>query len=318
MNDKSVNLNNNYKIKSKEIPSDVGKSNNSKIKAERELREYFSSDNIGENSDSFVSSNKNPVKIDGMEFDYKIGKFEQGDVGDCWLLSDLKSLSKTEFGKDIIRNAISIDLENKNVTVALPNVDKEYTFSLDEIKNRTDLSTGDYDVIVMEMATEKYRKDIVSQFRQGLAEGKSVNELPKIPSHWTKGLRSAAQGGGILHSGAPGEFNQLMFDGRKKTLFLNTSGNILSKDENGKTGLVFNINKDNFENHLDITKNPATIAFREDFGDLVANHGYTIVDIDENTFTLINPHDSSKEIKINKKDMKGKFAQITYLEPKND
>ena len=83
---------------------------------------------------------------------------EQGDVGDCWLLSQLNALKNTDFGKKAIKEAIQKN-NNGSYTVTLKGVNESYTFSSDEIQTLIDsgaYSKGDLDAKLLEMAIEKH------------------------------------------------------------------------------------------------------------------------------------------------------------------
>ena len=111
-----------------------------------------------------------------------IGDFKQGAVGDCWLLSGLKSLAVTPIGTDIIKNAITKN-EDGTVTVKFKGANKSYTITEEEFNkaaNETITSpdgvqekkyaTGDADVLLFEIAMKKLKNEI--------AEGKTGADLP--------------------------------------------------------------------------------------------------------------------------------------------
>lgn len=89
-----------------------------------------------------------------------IGYFQQGQTGDCWLLSGIYALSTTSWGKDIIKNSIKEDSFG-NVTVLLRGTDqKKFIISkerLENAKNSSKYASGDPDVIVLELAVEEVR-----------------------------------------------------------------------------------------------------------------------------------------------------------------
>lgn len=103
----------------------------------------------------------------------------QGTKGDCWLLSGVLSLSYTQDGKELIKNSI---FQNKNgdYEVWLEGLGKSYTVSKEELESKnvstlssglglesSSYSTGDDDMLLMELAVEKAvqegNNDIVTQ-----------------------------------------------------------------------------------------------------------------------------------------------------------
>lgn len=103
--------------------------------------------------------------------------FSQGHVADCALLAGLYSLSRTEGGKNIIKDAISINYDENGNTesydVYFKGLDKTYNIPVEEYKEaerlrlqyqRGDsdyyLSAGDDDVLLMELAYAKAFDDI--------------------------------------------------------------------------------------------------------------------------------------------------------------
>jgi hypothetical protein len=90
--------------------------------------------------------------------DGNTGTAKQSTKGDCWILSGANSLSQSQKGLEIIKNAIKRD-EKGNILVELKGAQKTYTLTPEEIEDRKkDLSTGDDDMRAIEIAVEKYRK----------------------------------------------------------------------------------------------------------------------------------------------------------------
>lgn len=84
--------------------------------------------------------------------------FSQGDIGDCWLLASIKSISYTPKGQEILKNCISVNEEGA-IAVTLQGVGKTYIISRDEFKENKNYSQGDGDVKAIEIAMEKYMKE---------------------------------------------------------------------------------------------------------------------------------------------------------------
>lgn len=110
-----------------------------------------------------------------------IGDFSQSTQrGDCYLLASLYSLSKTSKGAEILKNNIKKE-NNGSFTISLPGakiirkdyeknkkkccISGTYTITQAEIKRARKsgkYSKGDLDVLLYELAFEKYRKEVIS------------------------------------------------------------------------------------------------------------------------------------------------------------
>ena len=97
----------------------------------------------------------------------KIDEFiQQGGSGDCWLISGVLALNSTEEGRQIIEDAI-ISNSDGSVTVNFKGLGLSYNVSPSEIKefdtdkDGSDLfSNGDNDMLAIEIAVAKLKKDI--------------------------------------------------------------------------------------------------------------------------------------------------------------
>lgn len=95
---------------------------------------------------------------DFSSLDGEINSSMQGKAGDCGLISAINSLSMTEFGRDAIKNAVSVD-DAGNVTVKFAAIGQEYTITPNELNNNR-FSSGDPDVRAIELAYEKLMQDV--------------------------------------------------------------------------------------------------------------------------------------------------------------
>lgn len=105
----------------------------------------------------------------------KVSNIRQGYLKDSWLLSGVKSLSQTKKGKAILSETLTPT--KKGVLVKLKGVNRQYEISNAEIKQaykeyitltdgdfvkgyRKNYSSGDGDVIALEIAFRKYQSDL--------------------------------------------------------------------------------------------------------------------------------------------------------------
>ncbi len=103
-------------------------------------------------------------KVDG-----KIGDFRQGDMGDCWLLASINGMLHhpnpilREKFKSELKKCWSIN-DNSDITVHLKGVNKNYTFTKEDIDSvlikSNHYSIGDREVVAIEMGMEKYLRTL--------------------------------------------------------------------------------------------------------------------------------------------------------------
>lgn len=88
-----------------------------------------------------------------------IQRGKQGsDAGDCWLLAQMNSMSKTNWGKEAFKNAITTDVDG-NYNVHFKGINKDIKITkkeFDKAKGSSDYSSGDADVLLYEIAVERH------------------------------------------------------------------------------------------------------------------------------------------------------------------
>lgn len=86
------------------------------------------------------------------------GGKQGSSAGDCWLLAQMNSMSKTDWGKDILKNAISKN-DDGGYIVHFKGVNKDISITEKEFskaKKNSNFSNGDADALLLEVAVEKY------------------------------------------------------------------------------------------------------------------------------------------------------------------
>lgn len=107
-----------------------------------------------------------------------IDNFRQKDLADCWLLAAISALCSSDAGKDIIKDSIEkITKKDENgnnkeyIRVTFKGIGIHYDISYEEMEEARTLditywyngsSDGDNDVMALELATERLRRDIRS------------------------------------------------------------------------------------------------------------------------------------------------------------
>lgn len=97
---------------------------------------------------------------------------QQGNVGDCWLVSAILALNATKRGKKALKDSIEVD-SNGNVTVSFnglrytDNETVQYTITAEEIAancgDNSIFSRGSKDLLVFELAMNKLEEDLRKQ-----------------------------------------------------------------------------------------------------------------------------------------------------------
>lgn len=266
-------------------------------------------DSISDILEKFKKANK---KNDG-EYDIngEIDDSKQGKIGDCWLLSGLNSLSYSEEGREIIKNAIK-DNDNGSYTVTFDGLGVSYTVTkedLDNARKSGNYSTGDDDVILMELAFQKLLEQI---------EKNEIMLPENCPDLTDDDTSDNALNGGWL----------------RDVIFMLTGDSV--EYLNISNGQVTN-SKNTMEDFYDkIEKNPddycALVAFAGEKGhegavtikDINGNdvvltyddvgHAWSIKSIKGDYITMVNPWDSSIEVTVSKEEFEKYAYAIEYYE----
>ena len=261
-----------------------------------------------------LKSKNQPNKKDSFIFekidsDGNIDAFKQGEkASDCYLLSSLISLRNNPVTAKILKEnikknnddsititfpgAIAIKNNNRNNDNFINFVTGEYTITLkefNEAKNSGKYSYGDDDVLLYELAFEKYRKEVY--------ESNSVNNLPN------KGNRSGVYTGdnsdSLLDYGI--SIDAIFVLTAKQGKRLNVKGNENSKISRYDLCQVnTQLNEEdvkNISNYLDLlSKKPLDYISTASFNIDGSMHSVSIKTVTDRDVILIDPYDSEKEI----------------------
>ena len=247
-------------------------------------------------------------KPESLNIDGKIGDFEQGSKGDCWLLSSIKALSRNPKGAEILKNAISQD-SCGNVTVTLKGAkDKngnpvKIEMSSDELYRAKDnLSSGDDDVIAIERAVDKYR-------RQQLLDVLHNPNMPESDKEaFVKGFDDGSKAIKAMEllTGKHAEDTDPFIDDDKatETYKLVDSRDMKSQIQKAKQSLgdVKSIPTTiTFSTSTNDPNPPSNDSFQLGRTELYFDHVYTVTSIEGDYVYLRNPHDSKTPMKVNMK-----------------
>ena len=240
-----------------------------------------------------------------FDINEKVESSQQGYIGDCWLLSGLNSLSYSQKGQKLINDAITVN-DNGSYTVTFGGINKDVNITdsdLLQARKSGLYSTGDDDVLLMEVAFEKVIDDIQS--------GKI-----KIPGDTTN-LSFIEKTDGQISSIDGGWLSDMIY--------------LLTGDD-----LEFITNKSSFTAFLDeMEKNPqnyvAKLSFpssskgeTEDFNSITdingkeiyslgdGGHAFAIKSVSNGIVTIVNPYDSNKEYQISYDELIYSARNIEY------
>ena len=209
----------------------------------------------------------------------KIDKtFTQGNIGDCWLIAGIRTISNIPEGKEILENNLNRQ-KNGDIAVTLKGVNKTYNISAKELKSANELSQGDADVRAIELAVNKYFEETYANTGKG-------------SKHITKNK--------------PERSFQLLLDNPDINIKFSINSKIIDKIKSGKyagvtcrtdEGLAFGANEKGFTREIyDI-------------------HAYCILGADEN-FVYISDPNSPEKLKLTHDEFEDAFQEICLVKLK--
>ena len=194
-----------------------------KTKIKQKIVNIFDEDGILIGDEIYDGDGNKIAEHDFSKLDGKFDTAYQKGRGDCYLLAAINSLASSEAGAKLLEDKIAADGDNfivklpgakiareqliKDLKAKDPNFDEskidipdEYTITADELKQAmlksgSKYSIGDKDVLLMEIAYERYRESV--------AETLDENNLK--PSDYMKGLSLNINGDDYLSSGTTAE-----------------------------------------------------------------------------------------------------------------
>lgn len=208
--------------------------------------------------------------------------FDQGEVGDCWLISSISSIISKPNGKKALENFLEVN-KNGDVLVNLKGVGKKYLITKKEIDNAKHLVDGDGDIRAFELAIDRYFKE------------KNYNNV----------LTSEAVD---LNANTVGKAYKILFGNSKFV----SGANFDIKDLNNPNRayiVAFGENKNGI--FKDYIKDIATSDDNKS-ENIERQHGYAVSKCDDKYVYLINPNDTEKTIKMPITEFKKYCTDVGY------
>ena len=234
--------------------------------------------------------NNEPVKEPNGQID---ADFKQGYMGDCWLLSSIKAIASTKAGRKRLNSMISIQKENgKLVSVTVRLQGKDYVISSEELHSAVEYSTGDLDVRALEIAVNRFC--IENGYKDITAGGTSELGFSILLGD-ASALKTQEELENKDSSSANLEYNYTHSVDR----------DFVDKLKTGSYVGVVALAKDN------------KFAFDTETGEAVRiykEHAYTVLKVDRKYAYLINPHDSSKTMRLELQELSNAFSQGELFE----
>lgn len=332
------------------------------------IKNEFDADGVLIGREKFDKNGKVIEKKDFSQLDGKFDTAYQIGKGDCYLLASINALSQTEEGQKLLQQNVKVSVNDKGekvYTISFPgaanarealisgkgnasigqlpedkvHIQGSYTITEAELNDAAkragkDYSAGDKDVLLLEVAYEKYRKDVAQTIKD--------NHIDPRKTKYVAGLGISNVSGDTLSGGNAAEATYIL-TGKKSFVYENKS-NIptcyvdsnmqmhILEDENGnlvKAGVmaVENTQNANIDSILDKLRKDSADGKIDDFAASVSfivssqevngstikggGHALTIRKVTENEVILSNPWDPDTDIVMSITDLK-KAAKNVY------
>ena len=332
------------------------------------IKNEFDADGVLIGREKFDKNGKVIEKKDFSQLDGKFDTAYQIGKGDCYLLASINSLSQTEEGQKLLQQNVKVSVNDKGekvYTISFPgaanarealisgkgnasigqlpedkvHIQGSYTITEAELNDAAkragkDYSAGDKDVLLLEVAYEKYRKDVAQTIKD--------NHIDPRKTKYVAGLGISNVSGDTLSGGNAAEATYILTG--KKSLVYEKQGKIpicyvdsnmqmhVIEDEDGnnvKAGVTVNENNKNanLDDILDKLRKDSADGKIDDFAAAVgfnvssqevngstikdSGHALTIRKVTDNEVILSNPWDPDTDIIMSIDDFK-KAARNVY------
>lgn len=241
---------------------------------------------------------------ENLELDGEIGFTRQSrEKGECWLLSGLNVLSYSERGREILQNAIT-ENDDGSYSVYFKGVNTKVTVTQDRLQNAKQsntYSTGDDDVLLLELAFES----VIDEIQNGNIKVKGYHPYLTVDAQQEEG-KTSLDGG---------SFDDVVFLLAGKDTHTLTNKKIydrvlnrIEKDNNYLAAILVIGEDDTHANQIiqdiygnDIFKVPA-----------LGSHAFSVKSVDGDNVVITNPHNSEEEYIISRETLKEYTKYIEF------
>lgn len=241
-----------------------------------------------------VSSNKTQNSV--FNFNGEIEPTKQADDQiDCWLLSGINALNTTKWGKKAIKDAIKPD-ETGGVYITLqgaPTKQKVFHVSIEDMQkanNSKQYSTGDPDMLAIELAVEKLYK---------IMDKQKLGEIDRLGADTNSYL-----GNMIVDNGARILSVEKLLTNREEKLIVNNLHGPnpwegIDKSDFEKTYKYLADNKDSISITATFSARGDAFGYREQDDPVHGMHSYCVKKIVYGKYVILSdPYDSGKDVKM--------------------
>lgn len=261
----------------------------------------------GIKSSSLVGTDDESPAIEYLSSKSRNGKIDdtkQGNIGDCWVLAAINALNATQKGKELIKESLQYD-EN-GTYVNFKGAGQVYV-SNKELIHFHKYSSGDDDMLILELAVEKIMDKIAND------ELMFSDDMPLGAQPTSKEIKESGWFHTSIGDGGFEPFVMYLLSGKEsiRESYKPDFEEILDKFANNEKTFVDGeyLNKD-FALGAGVEESKTVKDINGKKVKLNGPHAYSVKYVDENTVTVINPWDSSKEITISRDVFLESFEQL--------
>lgn len=237
----------------------------------------------------------NKKKLETAQNKTFIGQTKQGSTGDCWLLAGLNSVIAKPKMLNELEKLVTIDKKTGDYHVKLNADGKNLTYKVSkrDLSEYTALSTGSEKVNAVEIAMDKYIRDLAYKDRKDefrIDDEFGYVSFVTIDSNFSSFLWRTMFGNNYDLFNIKVDSSTEDFNNPNRVYEMSLNG----VERRAVNGLAKSEKDENYS--------------------IISRHAYSIIGSDEKNIYLLNPWDSADKITITREDFKKLDANIEFYE----